>query len=530
MSTRHLLNNAQSGNFEAAVQVFLNYRDGALDFEKNEEHAQLAFENIISILSSDFYLNELNISNFKKILDLKIVLHKKLTVFIGENGAGKTSLLRAIQKNLSWFSAFILKENTNGERIVDSEINNQAKKNGEVAYVNCSFRMGAENRIDGQLVREPKGITTDLRTEVMEYRKFGKNIREIIVYQKINLPIFMFYDIERFKQNDSKKTTNQENNFFQLDGYEKLSNSKATFETFIDWLVKVLKISSTNINTDEKNKISSQLNSLIEAGAKSEDSPLNELYEDLLSLLNLFPDDDTKKKSKKILADLEQLFKNIYPEIINIKLINEDNGEDKVALCLERENIFLHQFSDGQRVLFGLIGDIARRLILLNPNLSSPFEGAGIVLIDEIELHLHPKWQQKVILILQKKFPNIQFILTTHSPHVLSTVDKNSIYIINAEREIDHPTFQTKGVTSSDVLERIMKTESIPDVDEAKMIKTYLNSIQDNSYELQHNYEIFKKLVLHFGEEHPEILKCKQQVQIKEMNLKIQNLKKSILD
>lgn len=173
--------------------------------------------------------------------------------------------------------------------------------------------MGMGNRIDGQLVREPKGITTDLRTEVMEYRKFGKNIRELIVYQKINLPIFMFYDIERFKQNDSKKMANQENVFFQLDGYEKSANSKVTFENFIDWLVKVLKISSTNINTDEKNKISSQLNSLIKAGANSTDSPLNELYEDLLSLLKLFPDDDTKKKSQKILDDLEQLFKNIYP-------------------------------------------------------------------------------------------------------------------------------------------------------------------------------------------------------------------------
>lgn len=107
MSARHLLNNAKNGNLEAAVQVFLNYRHGALDFEKSEEYSQAAFENIRDILSSEFYLNELNISNFKKILDLKIILHKNLTVFIGENGAGKTSLLRAIQKNLSWFSAFI---------------------------------------------------------------------------------------------------------------------------------------------------------------------------------------------------------------------------------------------------------------------------------------------------------------------------------------------------------------------------------------------------------------------------------------
>ena len=180
MSARHLLSNARNGNFEAAVQVFLNYRDGAPEFEKNEKLAREAFENIELIFKANFYLNELTILNFKKISDLKINFHQNLTVFIGENGAGKTTLLRGIQKNLSWFSAFILKENTNGERIIDPEINNQAKENGEVAYVNCSFRIGVENRIDGQLIREPQGITTDLRTEVMEYRKFGKNIRELL--------------------------------------------------------------------------------------------------------------------------------------------------------------------------------------------------------------------------------------------------------------------------------------------------------------------------------------------------------------
>ena len=67
MSTHHLVNNAQKGNFEAAVQVFQNYKDGAPDFEKNEKLALDAFENSVSILQSNFYLNELTISNFKKI-------------------------------------------------------------------------------------------------------------------------------------------------------------------------------------------------------------------------------------------------------------------------------------------------------------------------------------------------------------------------------------------------------------------------------------------------------------------------------
>ena len=59
------------------------------------------------------------------------------------------------------------------------------------------------------------------------------------------------------------------------------------------------------------------------------------------------------------------------------------------------------------------------------------------------------------------------------------------------------------------------------------MIRKYLNAIQDNLYEMPDNVEIFQKLISHFGDKHPEILKCKQQIRIKEMNLKIQNLKNS---
>lgn len=501
MNTRHLLNNAQSGNFEAAVQVFLNYRNGASDFEKNEEHAQLAFENILSILSSDFYLNELNISNFKKILDLKIVLHKKLTVFIGENGAGKTSLLRAIQKNLSWFSAFILKENTNGERIVDPEINNQAKKNGEVAYINCSFRMGSENRIDGQLVREPNGITTDLRTEVTEYRKFGRNIRELIALEKLNLPLFMFYDIERFKVNENKKTlSSQENIFYQLDGYEKSSKSKVTLENLIEWLIKLLKISNAVIEVPEKVKIESQVDGLLKAGADNPDNPLNELYEDLVSLLKLYPNDETKNNSQKAVENLEIIFRQIYPDLIKIQLINDDDGEDKVGLQLKDEIIFLHQFSDGQRVLFGLIGDIARRLMLLNPVLDNPLKGNGVVLIDEIELHLHPSWQQRVVLILRKSFPNIQFIVTTHSPHVITTVEHECIRSIYIDAETkkfkyDIPTF-TKGAESNVVLENVFDVDPRPEwlIESTEWLKKYTDLVNKDLWDSDEAIDLRKKL------------------------------------
>ena len=69
-----------------------------------------------------------------------------------------------------------------------------------------------------------------------------------------------------------------------------------------------------------------------------------------------------------------------------------------------------------------MICDLGRRLALANPLLKNPLRGAGVVLIDELELHLHPKWQREVTGKLRKTFPNIQFIATTHSPFVIQAL------------------------------------------------------------------------------------------------------------
>jgi predicted ATP-binding protein involved in virulence len=87
----------------------------------------------------------------------------------------------------------------------------------------------------------------------------------------------------------------------------------------------------------------------------------------------------------------------------------------------------LEQLSDGYRTLLALVMDLARRLAQANPHLVKPLHSEAIVLIDEIDLHLHPGLQQTVLLDLQRTFPNTQFIVTTHSPQVLTTVQKENI-------------------------------------------------------------------------------------------------------
>lgn len=472
MSTHHLVKNAQKGNFEATVQVFLNYKEGAPDFEKNEELALNAFENAISILQSDFHLNELTVSNYKKVLDFNINLHKNLTVFLAENGVGKTSILEVIRKNLLWIAVTTRIDNATGGTLNrKDDVNNNNK--GKGAYIDCEFQIGQNYKFKGRLASSPEGTISDLKSEYKQYRKIGNTFRILNDYKNITLPLFAYYGIERLPKG---KVQSKDLTFGKIDGYDDSLNSKTTFSTFIEWLIQLLKLAKNVLSDTEVKKIESQIESFESAGANEKGHPLNEMYLNLFNeLIEVKKVEPINFKAKKSSQDLLGLFKNIYSDLEEIQWIYEDNGNDKVALKLESEMLFLHQFSDGQRVLLGLIGDIARRLILLNDASENPFEGRGIVLIDEIDLHLHPSWQQKIILILRNSFPNIQFIVTTHSPHVITTVEPECIRCIYIDPQTKHhkywiPNF-TKGAESNKVLEDIFGVDPRP--------QWYIKSSQD---------------------------------------------------
>lgn len=100
--------------------------------------------------------------------------------------------------------------------------------------------------------------------------------------------------------------------------------------------------------------------------------------------------------------------------------------EEPLRLLVDKggESLDLSQLSDGERSFLALICDLGRRLALANPDrtvLDNPLDGSGVVMIDELELHLHPRWQLDVVENLRATFPNIQFIATTHSPFILQT-------------------------------------------------------------------------------------------------------------
>lgn len=114
-------------------------------------------------------------------------------------------------------------------------------------------------------------------------------------------------------------------------------------------------------------------------------------------------------------------------------------GTPTMIVEKDGEELDVNQLSQGEKSLLALVGDIARRLAILNPSLDDPLQGEGVVMIDEVDLHLHPKWQHDLIDKLVRTFPKVQFILTTHSPHIVS--DRQDILVYS----LDNGQLQTIG-------------------------------------------------------------------------------------
>ena len=141
-------------------------------------------------------------------------------------------------------------------------------------------------------------------------------------------------------------------------------------------------------------------------------------------------------------------FQNLRPSKVGPSQILIDHGQT---------TLHLRQLSDGERSVLVLMLDIAKRLAQANPRLADPLsEAEAIILIDEIDLHLHPQWQRKIVHDLTRTFPNCQFIASTHSPQVIGEVPHGRVRFIDGDTV--HIPDHSFGVDSSRVLEELMET------------------------------------------------------------------------
>jgi predicted ATP-binding protein involved in virulence len=180
---------------------------------------------------------------------------------------------------------------------------------------------------------------------------------------------------------------------------------------------------------------------------------------------------------RQTLDAIDRAIRVFLPEFENVEVLTEPTL--RLVVSKRGQKLDLTQLSDGERSLLAMMIDLCRRLSLANPELNDPLQGAGVVLIDEVELHLHPQWQREVVEKLRVTFPNIQFILTTHSPFVMQSVHSGEELILLDGQPL--AKLENKGVEE---IARALMGVHRPDVSERyetmkKAAKSYLEILNE---------------------------------------------------
>lgn len=164
----------------------------------------------------------------------------------------------------------------------------------------------------------------------------------------------------------------------------------------------------------------------------------------------------------KVLDALRAVVAELVPEFGNLRI----QEQPRLGFVVDKRGhpFYLHQLSDGERGLLALVFDLTRRLAIANPDNDNPIaEGVALVLIDEIELHLHPKWQRDAMRRLPEIFKNCQFVITTHSPQVIGEVEARCVRLLSLkdDRVICETPGMAYGADSNWILNVLMGADEM---------------------------------------------------------------------
>lgn len=201
-------------------------------------------------------------------------------------------------------------------------------------------------------------------------------------------------------------------------------------------------------------------------------------------------------------------FRNLRTTLRPLDLIVDMEGEDHTCQTCRIDT----QLSDGYKIVLVLVLDLVSRILEANAELPGMtperlLEAEGIVLIDEVDLHLHPSWQQRILGDLRRTFPHLQFIVSTHSPQVVSSVPKECVRIMN-EGQIVPFDSQTQGVESQDILAQIFGTDPAPPQDfYVCSLKRYAELAARGEAETDEGRRLYRELAEHFGAQYAPLLR-----------------------
>jgi predicted ATP-binding protein involved in virulence len=368
----------------------------------------------------ELQLKEIALHNFRLFDIVKVAFDDKLTILISENGAGKTALLEGIAKALTVVTERLAHDENN---LNNKGIYRVEDIKNETAASTTTLQLLSKLELDG-LPNLDTTIGWELRlnrkTAMVKVEQEGTYLEDVThqvdaalnTKQPVALPVVVYYSCERIST-DSKNGKDETYGMTMFDAYHHaLDGQSLDYKRFLAWY-----------DWQERIERKTKNNRVLDIVRQSILDILNDADDTAFSTIDIDPS-----------------------EYNNPKLIIQ-KGDDKVEV---------NQLSSGEKSLLMLVSNLAYRMALLNPNAKDPLkEGQGIVLIDEIDLHLHPRWQRAVIPKLRSIFPKIQWIITTHSPQVLGAVEGAKIFILD-NKQVRLLDFNTYGKDMNRILDRIM--------------------------------------------------------------------------
>ena len=407
------------------------------------------------------HFESVKIQNFRGITELELELRPGINILIGNNGMGKTTALEAMVVALGSYLQGVPKILSVGIRQDDFRqevrIVGGASKQNTYYAPNILFDLNLGGKTySGSCIRTDrsgKGKTRKAKGQISQYAQ------ELTEKTGSNLPVLMYMGISRVvaaKRSDFGKT--QKN---MLDdrrcGYVGCLDSMIDKNSIMEWVKKMA----------------------YEQALQEKKMPEYEFFNATVSRIMQKMNDLEKKPEIRYSA--------AYDTVTYV-----ENGKDCPLAYL----------SAGYQTLLWMVMDITYRNALLNPEIDTSLNAEGIVLIDEIDMHLHPKWQWKILNVLEENFPKIQFVVATHSPVIIaSNKGANLIQLVNCTEAVRKESAYAYPVNSV-LTTRQDSVDMLPEASEK--IRAFDKALTDEEFETA--YAILQEMIKLFGKDNPFVI------------------------
>lgn len=426
------------------------------------------------------FLKSMVLHNFRCFSDLEVHFNNRLTVIVGNNGAGKSTVLEAatiaagtltsamdgltnygIKKSDAHYKCFDLGSNVDVQPQFPVEITATGDIDGEEK--NWSRNLNSARGRGGLASAKELTAVAEMYQERM--RRGDKELK---------LPIISYYGTGRLwdQHREKKRDTFEKNN--RSNGYIDSLDGAANDKLMMKWFQKMT----------------------IQQLQRSQEIP--EFTAVRMAMEQVFA-------SITGFSDVKVQF-NLDTGDIDIIYFDKNNEHVRIPVSL---------LSDGYKCTISLIADIAYRMAILNPQLLDKVlaETEGIVLIDEIDLHLHPTWQKRILKDLMNIFPKVQFIVSTHAPEVINSVKSDSIVILK-DNAVLPAVDETYGKDANTILREVMEISARPD-DIRNLFEQFYDLLDKEEWSQAE--DVIEKLESEIGNNDAEVNSCRVRLELEQM-------------